>query len=61
MFPDTKFLWILSNWNRYRLILTVSDNTDTAAFLAFDMEMVKLTNIQPSEAAQIVVCPKIHH
>ncbi|KAJ4902998.1 OB-fold-like protein [Raphanus sativus] len=39
---------------RYRLILTVSDNTDTAAFLAFDMEMVKLTNIQPSEAAQIV-------
>ncbi|KAJ4879038.1 hypothetical protein Rs2_36092 [Raphanus sativus] len=39
---------------RYRLILTVSDNTDTAAFLAFDMEMVKLTNSQPSEAAQIV-------
>ncbi|WZZ58096.1 probable replication factor A 73 kDa subunit [Brassica napus] len=39
---------------RYRVTLSVSDNTDTASFLAFDMEMAKLTNIQASEAAQIV-------
>ncbi|KAH0877002.1 hypothetical protein HID58_064396 [Brassica napus] len=38
----------------YRVILTVSDATDTAAFLGFDMEVVKLRNIQASEAAQIV-------
>ncbi|WZZ56956.1 hypothetical protein YC2023_057063 [Brassica napus] len=41
-------------YNRYRVILTVSDATDTAAFLGFDMEVVKLRNIQASEAAQIV-------
>lgn len=35
--------------------LSVSDHTDSAAFLAFDMEVDKLTNIQASEAAQIVV------
>ncbi|XP_013638250.1 PREDICTED: uncharacterized protein LOC106343550 [Brassica oleracea var. oleracea] len=40
---------------RYRVTLSVSENTDTASFLAFDMEMAKLTNIQASEAAQIVV------
>ncbi|KAL0813811.1 hypothetical protein Bca101_070254 [Brassica carinata] len=39
----------------YRVTLSVSDNTDTASFLAFDVEMAKLTNIQASEAAQIVV------
>ncbi|WZZ72191.1 hypothetical protein YC2023_083561 [Brassica napus] len=30
------------------------DHTDSASFLSFDMEMAKLTNIQTSEAAQIV-------
>ncbi|CAF1750352.1 unnamed protein product [Brassica oleracea var. botrytis] len=40
---------------RYRVTLSVSDDTDTTSFLAFDMEMAKLTNIQASEAAQIVV------
>nr|VDC81641.1 unnamed protein product [Brassica rapa] len=39
---------------RYRVALSVSDNTDTASFLAFDTEMAKLTNLQASEAAQIV-------
>ncbi|KAL0646565.1 hypothetical protein Bca4012_044856 [Brassica carinata] len=39
---------------RYRITLSVSDYTDTASFLAFDMEMAKLTNVQASEAAQIV-------
>ncbi|WZZ03015.1 hypothetical protein YC2023_088936 [Brassica napus] len=34
--------------------LSVSDHTDSAAFLAFDMEVDKLTNIQASEAVQIV-------
>ncbi|CAF1762126.1 BnaC09g32200D [Brassica napus] len=38
----------------YRITLSVSDYTDTASFLAFDMEMAKLTNVQASEAAQIV-------
>ncbi|KAL0762803.1 hypothetical protein Bca101_078954 [Brassica carinata] len=38
----------------YRVILTVSDATDTAAFLGFDMEVAKLRNIQASKAAQIV-------
>ncbi|CAN6851887.1 unnamed protein product [Brassica oleracea] len=39
---------------RYRVTLSVSDKTDTASFLGFDMEMAKLTNIQASETAQIV-------
>ncbi|CAN7094749.1 replication protein A 70 kDa DNA-binding subunit A [Brassica rapa] len=39
---------------RYRVKLSVSDHTDSASFLSFDMEMAKLTNIQASEAAQIV-------
>lgn len=38
----------------YRVILTVSDATDIAAFLGFDMEVVKLRNIQASEATHIV-------
>ncbi|CAN7048290.1 unnamed protein product [Brassica rapa subsp. trilocularis] len=38
----------------YRVALSVSDHTDSAAFLAFDMEVDKLTNIQASEAVQIV-------
>ncbi|KAL0702577.1 hypothetical protein Bca4012_058699 [Brassica carinata] len=43
-----------SNEFRYRVILSVSDNTGTAAFLAFDMEVAKLTYVLASEAAQIV-------
>ena len=41
--------------------LSVSDHTDSAAFLAFDMEVDKLTNIQASEAVQIVVWPLIKY
>ncbi|CAH8380517.1 unnamed protein product [Eruca vesicaria subsp. sativa] len=40
---------------RYRVILCVSDASDTALFLGFDTEVAKLTLIQASEAAQIVV------
>lgn len=40
---------------RYRVTLSVSDSTDTASFLGFDIEMAKLTNILASEASQIVV------
>ncbi|KAF3542910.1 hypothetical protein DY000_02004459 [Brassica cretica] len=39
---------------RYRVTLSVSDSTDTAFFLGFDIEMAKLTNILASEASQIV-------
>ncbi|CAN6992140.1 unnamed protein product [Brassica rapa subsp. trilocularis] len=40
--------------NKYRMIFTVSDDTDTTAFLGFDMEVARLPNIQASQAAQIV-------
>uniref|UniRef100_A0A0D3E9T4 Replication factor A C-terminal domain-containing protein n=1 Tax=Brassica oleracea var. oleracea TaxID=109376 RepID=A0A0D3E9T4_BRAOL len=40
---------------RYRAILSVLDNTGTAAFLGFDTKVTKLTGIEASEAAQIVV------
>ncbi|CAH8306070.1 unnamed protein product [Eruca vesicaria subsp. sativa] len=46
---------------RYRVTLSVSDHTDTASFLGFDMEMAKLTNIQASKAAQIVVRHEVNH
>ncbi|KAG2308920.1 hypothetical protein Bca52824_028668 [Brassica carinata] len=41
-----------STWCRVELY--VSDLTDDAVFVAFDMEIVKLTSIQASEAAQIL-------
>ncbi|CAN6868600.1 unnamed protein product [Brassica oleracea] len=40
---------------RYRAILSVLDNTGTSAFLGFDTKVTKLTGIEASEAAQIVV------
>lgn len=43
------------------MIFTVSDDTDTTAFLGFDMEVARLPNIQASQAAQIVVSPIINH
>ncbi|KAH0859621.1 hypothetical protein HID58_087882 [Brassica napus] len=46
--------WCYIGCSGYRITLSVSDYTDTASFLAFDMEMAKLTNVQASEAAQIV-------
>ncbi|CDY29582.1 BnaA03g54270D [Brassica napus] len=39
---------------RYRVVLSVSDNTGSAAFVGFDTEVAKLTNVLASEAAQIV-------
>ncbi|CAN7087030.1 unnamed protein product [Brassica oleracea var. botrytis] len=39
---------------RYRVILSVSDETGIAAFLGFDTEITKLTNVLAAEAAQIV-------
>ncbi|CAH8323185.1 unnamed protein product [Eruca vesicaria subsp. sativa] len=39
---------------RYRVAFSVSDATGTAAFLGFDKEIAKLTNVLASEAAQIV-------
>ncbi|CDY53413.1 BnaC02g47070D [Brassica napus] len=40
---------------RHRAILSVLDNTGTSAFLGFDTKVTKLTGIEASEAAQIVV------
>ncbi|CAN6860085.1 unnamed protein product [Brassica oleracea] len=40
---------------RYMAILSVLDNTGTSAFLGFDTKVTKLTGIEASEAAQIVV------
>ncbi|WZZ86871.1 hypothetical protein YC2023_115450 [Brassica napus] len=44
----------------YWVILSVSDNTGTAAFLGFDMEVAKLTHVLASEAPQIVIRPIIN-
>ncbi|CDY25252.1 BnaA02g22040D [Brassica napus] len=41
------------------VILSVSDDTGTEAFLGFDTEVAKLTHVLASEAAQIVVRPII--
>ncbi|KAF2538838.1 hypothetical protein F2Q68_00020940 [Brassica cretica] len=38
-----------------RVIFTVSDDTDTEDFVSFDMEVARLTNIQASKAARIVI------
>lgn len=35
--------------------LSVSDQTDEAVFVAFDLGMAKLTNIQPAEATHSLV------
>lgn len=40
---------------RHRVELLVSDKMDDAVFVAFHMQMAKLTNIQVAEAAQILV------
>lgn len=40
---------------RSHVELCVSDELDEAVFVAFDMEMEKLANIQAAEAAQILV------
>ncbi|CAH8340569.1 unnamed protein product [Eruca vesicaria subsp. sativa] len=39
---------------RYRVVFSVSDVTGTAAFVGFDKEVAKLTNVLASEAAKIV-------
>ena len=39
------------------MILSVSDDTGTEAFLGFDTEVAKLTHVLASEAAQILVRP----
>lgn len=39
---------------RYRVVLSVEDDTGAAAFLGFDTEVYKLTNVHASEAAHIV-------
>ncbi|KAH0857596.1 hypothetical protein HID58_085857 [Brassica napus] len=40
---------------RYRVEFSEADHTDEAVFVAFDIEIAKLTNIQASEAAHILV------
>ncbi|XP_048631400.1 uncharacterized protein LOC125606388 [Brassica napus] len=39
---------------KYRVILSVSDDTGAAAFLGFDEEVASLTHVLASDAAQIV-------
>ena len=45
----------LNSVYRYRVEFSVADHTDEAVFVAFDTEIAKLTNIQASEAAHILV------
>ncbi|KAG2255452.1 hypothetical protein Bca4012_092337 [Brassica carinata] len=44
----------LLSHSSYHVELCVSDELDEAVFVAFDMEMEKLANIQAAEAAQIL-------
>ncbi|CDY53928.1 BnaCnng25750D [Brassica napus] len=43
------------HYERYRVEFSEADHTDEAVFVAFDIEIAKLTNIQASEAAHILV------
>ncbi|KAG2276067.1 hypothetical protein Bca52824_058622 [Brassica carinata] len=48
-------LTALRVFENFLAILSVLDNTGTSAFLGFDTKVTKLTGIEASEAAQIVV------